>query len=71
MQPHELEIDIGKDGKVRVKTVGVKGRSCLEYLRLVERIVGRPESRELTPEFYEPESTVRIDGSQQQHERRG
>jgi len=40
MEPHDLEIEIGKDGRVRVRTAGAKGKSCLEYIRFVERIVG-------------------------------
>lgn len=73
MQPHELEIEIGKDGKVRVTTSGVKGKSCLAYLKLVEQIVGRQTAQELTAEFYEPDSQVRIDQptQQQQKQRRG
>jgi len=61
MESHELEIEIGKDGKVRVKTVGAKGKSCLEYIRLVEQIVGKSMSKELTAEYYEPDSQVQID----------
>jgi hypothetical protein len=73
MEPHELEIEITKDGKVRVKTAGVKGKSCLAYIKLVEQIVGRQMSQELTAEFYEPDSNVQIDQSrkQQQNQRRG
>lgn len=72
MEPHDLEIEIGKDGRVRVKTSGAKGKSCLEYIRLVERIVGKAQSQELTAEFYEPDSQVKIDAprQQQQHQRR-
>jgi hypothetical protein len=66
MEAHDLEIIIGKDGKVQVRTSGAKGKSCLEYIKLVEKIVGRTESKEMTPEFYEPDSNVQIDASQQQ-----
>lgn len=71
MEPHELRIEIGRDGKVRVRTGNVKGRSCLEYVRLVEEIVGRPLSRELTAEFYEPDSNVRIDEARRQRHHQG
>jgi hypothetical protein len=72
MESHDLEIEIGKDGKVRVKTAGAKGKSCLEYARLVEQIVGRTLNQELTAEFYEPDSRVQIDGARKQdlHQRR-
>ncbi|HEV3027003.1 MAG TPA: DUF2997 domain-containing protein [Planctomycetota bacterium] len=68
MEPHDLEIEIGKDGRVRVRTSGAKGKSCLEYVKLVERIVGKSLSQELTPEFYEPDSNVQIDASQKQRQ---
>lgn len=66
MESHELEIEIGKDGKVRVKTAGAKGKSCLEYIRLVEQIVGKSLSQELTAEYYEPDSKVQIDDVRKQ-----
>ena len=73
MEPHDLEIEIGKDGRVKVKTSGAKGKRCLEYARLLERIVGKSLGQELTAEFYEPDSKVEIDESrqEQQRQRRG
>jgi len=68
MEAHDLEIIIGKDGKVQVKTSGAKGKSCLEYIKLVEQIVGKTESKEMTAEFYEPDSHVKIDDAQQQRQ---
>lgn len=72
MESHELRIEIGKDGKVRVETSGAKGKACLEYIKLVQQIVGKPLGQELTQEYYEPDSRVQIDAAQQQrqHERR-
>jgi hypothetical protein len=60
MEQHDVEIEIGKDGKVRVHVKGAKGKACLEYAKLLEKIVGRQESRELTAEYYEPGSQVRL-----------
>ncbi|MBI2901734.1 MAG: DUF2997 domain-containing protein [Planctomycetes bacterium] len=71
MESHELEIEIGKDGRVRVRTSGAKGKSCLEYARLMEEIVGKIENRELTAEFYEPDSKVEIRPPARQKQRRG
>jgi hypothetical protein len=68
MEAHDLEIVIGKDGKVQVRTSGAKGKSCMEYIKLVEQIVGKTEIKELTSEFYEPDSRVQIDAAQQQHQ---
>ncbi len=60
MEPHDIEIEIGKDGKVRAHIKGAKGKGCLDYAKLLESIVGREVARELTAEYYEPESQVEI-----------
>jgi len=70
MESHDLEIEITKDGKVRAKVVGAKGKGCLDYVKLLEQIVGKVQAQELTSEYYEPDSRVQIDtavrGKQQQ-----
>jgi hypothetical protein len=53
MEHEELEIEIGADGKVTVRTIGIKGTRCLDIAEAVARIVGREESRQLTEEYYE------------------
>jgi len=57
----EFEIVIGKDGKVSVEVLGVKGPRCLEYAELIAEIVGREEQRQLTADYYAPDTKVRID----------
>jgi hypothetical protein len=57
----EFEIVIGKDGKVSVEVLGIKGPRCLEYAELIAEIVGREQQRQLTADYYAPESKVRID----------
>ena len=58
MPQQDIEIEIRKDGSVKVHIVGVKGPQCLEYAKLFERIGGPEQDRELTSEYYEPESQV-------------
>jgi hypothetical protein len=53
MDHEELEIEIGANGKVTVRTIGIKGTRCLDIAEAVARIVGREESRQLTDEYYE------------------
>lgn len=55
MAKEEIEIEIGPDGKVKARTIGIKGPRCLDVAELLARIVGREESRELTSEYYETE----------------
>ena len=60
MHAHEIEIEIDKDGHVRVHVKGAKGKACLEYAKYLEQLIGRIESQELTSEYYEPEAKTRI-----------
>ncbi len=71
MESHELEIEIGKDGKVRVHVKGAKGKACLEYAKLIEGIVGKTVSSETTQEYYEPDSTVSEDIRLKNEQRQG
>jgi Protein of unknown function (DUF2997) len=58
MEHEELEIEIGAEGKVTVRTIGIKGTRCLDIAEAVARIVGREESRQLTDEYYENDLQV-------------
>lgn len=53
MAQEEIEIEISPDGKVTVRTKGIKGARCLEFAELFAQIIGREESRKLTAEYYE------------------
>ncbi len=59
MAKEELEIEIGPDGKVVVRTIGIKGSRCLDVAEVVARIVGQEQSRQLTSEYYEAQTDVR------------
>jgi hypothetical protein len=53
MAQEEFEIEISPQGKVTVRTKGIKGPRCLEYADLFAQLIGREESRQLTGEYYE------------------
>ncbi len=55
MAEQELEITISPDGKVTVRTHGIKGKACMEYADLLVQIIGREENREKTAEYYQVE----------------
>lgn len=55
MAEQELEITISPEGKVTVRTHGIKGETCMEYADLLVQIVGREEQREKTTEYYQTE----------------
>lgn len=59
----EMEIEIGRDGKVSITVKGVPGRECLEFSQFLEQALGEIIEQEVTSEYYlEPaptETTVR------------
>ena len=44
MNDEEIEIEIGADGQVVVRTIGIKGPRCLDVAEAIAQIVGRVES---------------------------
>jgi fructose-bisphosphate aldolase class II len=54
-----LEIEIGVDGRVTVRTKGIKGEACRDYAAAVAKIIGRIETSEPTAELYETPDVVR------------
>ncbi len=61
MSQVEMEIVISRTGQVTVEIQGAKGPRCLKYAELVRELVGREQQRQLTREYYEPDTDVRID----------
>jgi hypothetical protein len=55
----EIEVLIGADGTVRIKTHGLRGEACIEETKTLEQAVGRVERREKTREYYGQSTTTR------------
>jgi hypothetical protein len=49
----EIEVLIGPDGTVKIKTHGLRGEACIEETKSLEQAVGRVEHREKTREYYD------------------
>ena len=49
----EMEIEIGRDGKVSIKVKGVQGHECLEFSQFLEEALGETVEQELTSEYYQ------------------
>jgi hypothetical protein len=60
MPQREFDINIGADGVVELHVKGIKGKGCLEVVKLFEQIVGELREEQKTSEFYEPEEQVRF-----------
>jgi hypothetical protein len=58
MAKEELEIEIGPDGKMTVRTIGIKGPKCLDVAEMLARIIGQEQSRRLTNEYYESQTDI-------------
>jgi hypothetical protein len=55
----EMEIEIGRDGKVTIKVNGVQGAECLEFSQFLEEALGETLEQERTSEYYQaPASTT-------------
>ena len=58
MPQREFNITIQADGSVELHVQGYKGKSCLEAMRMFEKVVGELQSQRETSEFYEPDEVV-------------
>ena len=54
----EITIRIGKDGKINLSVLGVKGESCRNLTKSLEKAMGSIESTTSTGEAYEQSATV-------------
>ena len=61
MAQHEVDIEITKQGEVKVHINGDKGKACLEYAQWLTELVGKVKDQQLTSEYYEPEVKTRVD----------
>ena len=69
MEVQEIEVTIGKDGKVEIEVHGVKGMSCLDLTKALEEALGGEiESREMKSDAY---STVQEEVQDQQRLKNG
>ena len=58
MNIEEIEVEIGRDGRVILHVRGVKGNRCLDLTRALEQVLGgQVVSREMTSEALEISDT--------------
>lgn len=66
MEFEEIEVIIGKDGKVQIHVHGVNGTQCLELTEELEKALGGEVlSRIMSPEAYQQGNPADIDPDQQ------
>jgi DUF2997 family protein len=54
----EMEIEIGRDGKVSIKVNGVQGAECLEFSQFLEEALGETLEQERTSEYYQVPASI-------------
>lgn len=55
----KLIIKIKKDGTIEAETKGIKGKSCEDYVKLIEELTdSRVIDKEFTWEYYEEEEEI-------------
>jgi len=54
----EIEVLIGADGSVTIKTHGLRGEACIAETKSLEQAVGKVQRREKTREYYEQASST-------------
>ncbi len=65
MELQEVEVVIGKDGKVEIQVRGVNGLKCLEITKDLEAALGGEIlARIMTPEALEQENQTDVDQDQ-------
>lgn len=53
----QIQIRVYPDGRIESKTLGIKGKSCLNHIKEVENLTGsKTVKSEFTKEYYENES---------------
>ncbi|HHW39155.1 MAG TPA: DUF2997 domain-containing protein [Bacillales bacterium] len=61
MNEKKLKIRITEDGEIFAETVGIKGKDCMQYIKLLEELLGAESvDSKYTKEYYETEvQTIR------------
>ena len=53
----QIKIRVYPDGRIESETVGIKGKSCMNYIKEVENLTGaKTVKSEFTHEYYEAEN---------------
>lgn len=59
MAKKQLKITLLPNGEIRMETIGVKGKKCLDYVKMMEILAGeKVQKKELKDEYYEAEETA-------------
>ena len=58
----QISLRIFTDGKVQAETRGIKGKACLDYISIIERLTGaRTVDSDFTEEYRETEERLEME----------
>ncbi len=60
----KIEYRIGKDGKITETVLNASGAGCTETTSAIEQALGKVESQELLPEYYQSEENQIVEETQ-------
>ena len=55
MEHQNVEVVIDKEGNVVIEVDGVKGKKCDAITKQLEKVLGKVESKDYKPEYYDEE----------------
>lgn len=59
MAKKQLKIKLLPNGEIKMETIGVKGKKCLDYIQMLKLLADvKITKQEFTDEYYESEETV-------------
>ena len=59
MAKKQLKIKLLPNGEIQMETIGIKGKKCLDYVKLLEKVAdAKITKQELTSEYYEQEEEL-------------
>lgn len=52
-----IKIEIFSDGTIQAETQGIKGKKCMDYIKILEELLeAKTTDSDRTPEYYEKEN---------------
>ena len=58
----KITLKIAADGRIEAETHGIKGKNCLNYIRVIEQLTGaRVVDSDFTAEFRETPEVLTVD----------
>ena len=64
MTKKQLKITLLPNGEVKMETVGIKGKKCVDYIPFMEKLADlKIIKKDFTSEYYEQEVTEQIENS--------